>query len=133
LLDVVGSGGFGVVLSAYDNKNKRKVALKIVVKENVKGVMLQKEFEILKQMNHPNVVSIYNILNYSNFLIISMSIGIETVWDMVKRRQLEENPLTDEECSSIARGLLTGLAHIHDENNIIHRDIKEQNLLITQY
>ena len=87
------------MLSAYDNKNKCKVALKIVVKENVKGVMLQKEFEILKQMNHPNVVSIYNILNYSNFLIISMSIGIETVWDMVKRRQLEENPLTDEECS----------------------------------
>lgn len=133
LLDVVGSGGFGVVLSAYDNKNKCKVALKIVVKENVKGVMLQKEFEILKQMNHPNVVSIYNILNYSNFLIISMSIGIETVWDMVKRRQLEENPLTDEECSQIARGLLTGLAYIHDDNNIIHRDIKEQNLLITQY
>ena len=76
---MVGSGGFGVVLSAIDNKNKRKVALKIVVKEDVKGVMLQKEFELLKQMDHPNVVSIYNILNYSNFLIISMSLGIETV------------------------------------------------------
>lgn len=37
LKDVMGSGGFGVVLSAYDNKNKRDVALKIVVKENVKG------------------------------------------------------------------------------------------------
>ena len=48
--------------------------------------MLQKEFEILEQMNHPNVVSIYNILNYSNFLIISMSLGIETVSDMAKRR-----------------------------------------------
>jgi hypothetical protein len=50
-------------------------------------------------MNHPNIVSIYNILNYSNFLIISMSLGIETLSDMAKRRQLEENPLTDEECS----------------------------------
>jgi serine/threonine protein kinase len=99
LIDVVGSGGFGVVLSAYDNVNKRKVALKIVVKENVKGVMLQKEFEILKQMDHPNVVKIYNILDYSYFLIISMSIGNESVWDLVKRRQSEGNPLSDEECS----------------------------------
>ena len=82
-------------------------------------------------MDHPNVVSIYNILNYSNFLIISMSLGIETVWDMAKRRQLEGNPLTDEECSQLAKGLLTGIAYIHDEKNLIHRDIKEQNLLIT--
>ena len=133
LIDVVGSGGFGVVLSAIDNKNKRKVALKIVVKEDVKGVMLQKEFELLKQIDHPNVVSIYNILNYSNFLIISMSLGIETVSDMAKRRQLEGNPFTDEECSQLARGLLTGIAYIHDEKNLIHRDIKEQNLILTQY
>ena len=46
--DVLGSGGFGVVLSAYDNSNKREVALKIVAKEHLKGAMLQKEFDILQ-------------------------------------------------------------------------------------
>jgi serine/threonine protein kinase len=45
LIDIIGYGGFGVVLSAYDNKNKRKVALKVMFKqEGEKGKMLEKEF-----------------------------------------------------------------------------------------
>ena len=84
-------------------------------------------------MKHPNVVTIYKILNYQHFLIISMSLGIESVSDFVRRRRLEGNPLTDEECSKLTRGLLSGLAYIHDEKNLIHRDIKEQNLILTQY
>jgi len=99
LIDVIGSGGFGVVLSAHDNKNNRKVALKLCLKESVKGDMLQKEYEILKQMDHPNVVSIYNMLNYENYLIYSMSIGYESVSDLINRRKSEGNNLSDEECS----------------------------------
>ena len=73
-------------MSAIDNKNKRRVALKIVVKDDLKGQMLMKEFDLLKQLDHPNIVKIYNIINYSNFLIISMSLGRETIDDFVKRR-----------------------------------------------
>lgn len=95
LIDVIGSGGFGVVLSAHDVKNNRKVALKVCLKESVKGDMLQKEFEILKQMDHPNVVSIYDMLNYENYLIYSMSIGYESVSDLISRRKSEGDNLSD--------------------------------------
>jgi len=47
IIDVIGSGGFAVCLKARDVKNRRNVALKVVVKEDGHGAMLQKEFEYL--------------------------------------------------------------------------------------
>lgn len=47
ILDVIGSGGFGVVLKALDIKHNKKVALKVVVKSDRKGEMLMQEYEIL--------------------------------------------------------------------------------------
>ena len=53
-------------------------------------------------MDHPNVVKIYQSLNYSSFLIISMSLGFEPVSEFTKRRFREGNPLTEIECSQLA-------------------------------
>ena len=62
-----------------------------------------------------------------------MSLGLETVSEFTSRRLREGNPLTDKECSELALGLLQGLNYIHGEKNFIHRDIKEQNVVITTY
>jgi hypothetical protein len=53
-------------------------------------------------MDHPNVVKIYQILNFSNFLIISMSLGLEPVSEFTSRRFREGSPLTELECSQLA-------------------------------
>jgi len=111
-------------LSAIDIKNKRRVALKIVLKDDFKGQMLMREFDLLKQLDHPNIVKIYNIIQYQNFLIIAMSLGKETIDEFAKRRLAENQPLTEEECAALSKSSLKALAYIHEEMNIIHRDIK---------
>jgi serine/threonine protein kinase len=45
---VLGSGGFGVVLQAVDVQFRKNVALKVVLKNDIKGEMLMYEYEILK-------------------------------------------------------------------------------------
>jgi serine/threonine protein kinase len=44
-----------------------------------------------------------------------------------------QDPLTDLECSQIAKALIQGLKYLHDEKNIIHRDIKRENLLVKDH
>jgi serine/threonine protein kinase len=118
-------------LRALDVKHNKKIALKIVVKNDRKGEMLLQEYKILAQLKHENIVKIYQMINFSKFMIISMKLSCETVDEYYKRRIKDGNPLTDEECSKIAKGILQGLAYIHTEKNIIHRDIKPLNVLIT--
>eukprot|EP00826_Nyctotherus_ovalis_P058963 TRINITY_DN8157_c0_g1_i2.p1 TRINITY_DN8157_c0_g1~~TRINITY_DN8157_c0_g1_i2.p1 ORF type:complete len:168 (-),score=25.96 TRINITY_DN8157_c0_g1_i2:38-541(-) len=50
----------------------------------------------------------------------------------VKYREMKAAPLTDEECSCIMRQILQGISYIH-QLNIVHRDIKPQNILIRSF
>jgi len=131
IIDVIGSGGYGVVLAALDKVQKKKVALKIVFKKDSRGESLRREYEILKDIKHPNIVKIYSKIDFSNFLIISIKLAEESL-DVFRDRRLEEKkPLTDNEVSQIAKGMLRGIMYIHDEKNLIHCDIKPQNVIVT--
>ncbi len=99
VVDVIGSGGFGVVIAAIDKAHNKKVALKIVFKKDRKGETLINEYEILKGMDHPNVMKLYSMINYSNFLIISMKLAEESLDEFSKRRFDEGNPLSELELS----------------------------------
>jgi serine/threonine protein kinase len=50
IIDVIGSGGYGVVLAALDKIHKKRVALKIVFKKDSRGESLRREYELLKEM-----------------------------------------------------------------------------------
>jgi serine/threonine protein kinase len=56
---VLGSGGFGVVLSAVDIKHQKNVALKVVLRREKRDEMLIFEYNLLKDLNHPNIIKIY--------------------------------------------------------------------------
>lgn len=105
---VIGSGGFGVVLAAIDNRdlNKKKVALKVSLKGNIKEDVLIREWEILNGMDHPNIIKIYKMINFQNFVILSMKLLHESVEDFHLRRIQENKPLMDEECAALSRGIL---------------------------
>ena len=133
IIDVIGSGGFGVVVSAMDLKYNKRIALKIALKQDHKGDMLMKEYNILKGLNHQNLIKMYSLLNFSNYLIMSLKLCRESVYDFQERRLHEGHPLNDLECSQIACGLVSGLQYMHDEKNLIHRDLKRMNVLVSNY
>ena len=76
---VIGSGGFGVVLSAIDLVKQKNVALKVVLKGDLRGEMLMQEYEVLRELEHPNIVKLYQLTNFSHYLIMSMKLSLETV------------------------------------------------------
>ncbi len=131
--EVLGSGGFGVVLSARDIlRGNKSIALKVALCKEEKDEMLQNEYNILHDLQHPNIVKLYSIERYSNFLIMAMKLGKESLEQYANKRRMQGKPLSELEVSQIVKGVLEGLAYL-DEKNIIHRDIKLQNILIGSY
>jgi eukaryotic-like serine/threonine-protein kinase len=49
------------------------------------------------------------------------------------RRRKEKQPLSEEECASIMKGILQGIVYLHGEKDIIHRDLKPSNIVVGSY
>ena len=95
--------------------------------------MLRDEYDILKDLKHENVIKIYRLLNFQNFLMISMKLTKENLSDFASRRRKQGNPLTEDECALIMQGIFKGVAYLHNEKDIIHRDIKPPNIVVSSY
>jgi serine/threonine protein kinase len=133
----MGYGGFGIVVAATDNKTGQNVALKIVDKTDLNIAshvrMLKHEAEILQELNNENIIEIYHVHHYTNYIVMSLKLTKETLSDFASRRRKTNNPLSEQESAQIMKGLFRGLAYLHDDKNIIHRDLKPSNILIGSY
>lgn len=96
---MLGCGGFGVVLSVKDLEYNKNIALKIVYKRDTKANMLREEYEILKELKHDNIIKIYSLINFENFIMMSLKLTKENLSEFSARRRKSGNPLSDEECS----------------------------------
>ncbi|MBX7151067.1 protein kinase [bacterium] len=126
----LGEGGMGSVFEAIDQSRKKTVALKVLredLLESQDGIKrFLKEVEIGRQVNHPNVVRIFNAGSNENMRYIAMEM-IEGV--TLKSRIREKEKIEISEAISYAKGILEGLKAIH-EKNIVHRDLKSDNIMI---
>ena len=93
-----------------------------------KNIYFQKEISILKKLNHPNKLNIYNIIeNDAHFYII---MKYASKGDLFKYIASKEG-LDEKEAAYFYCQLIYGLEFIH-QNNISHRYLKPENLLIKE-
>src|SRR5688500_5483248 len=115
----MGYGGFGIVVAAKDNKTGKNVALKIVEKSDVEKAhhvrMLKHEAEILEELNNENIIKIYHVTHYTNYIVMALKLTKETLLDFSSRKRKSGNPLTEEECADLMTGIFRGLAYLHDD------------------
>ncbi len=116
----------GVVYQAYDTKLERDVAVK-VLSESGSGTeghsRLIREAQSAAKLNHPNIVTIFDVGEYNKIPFIVM--------ELIHGNSLHEQPPENiEDTITITRQLCAALEHAHKQD-IIHRDIKPENVLIT--
>ncbi|ONH72988.1 Serine/threonine-protein kinase srk1, partial [Pichia kudriavzevii] len=130
LSDVIGEGAFSQVYKAYDTKEKRYLAIKIINKTGMKPAQINstlKEIAIMRQLNHKNIVKLYNYQNSSNskycFLFMEFVSGGEIFNQIIKYTYFSE-----ELSRHVIRQVAFAVKYLHD-NGIVHRDIKPENIL----
>ncbi len=127
----VGEGGMACVFRAFDLKLSRVVAVKILKKEYKDIENFVDKFNIearaAASLNHINIVGIYDVGEHQkmNYIVMEYLDGRTLKQYIAKKRQL-----TNEETLKIAGSIASALIAAHG-NQIIHRDIKPQNVIIT--
>lgn len=129
IIKQLGAGGMGEVYLSEDTKLKRKVALKflppqLTVDKEAKA-RFEREAQAAAALNHPNIVTIFEIGEFKNQIFIAM----EYVAGDTLRTKIDEGQLTIDESINFTNQICEGLAKSH-QAGIVHRDIKPENILI---
>lgn len=130
IVSTIGEGGMADVYLAIDTILNREVAVKVLrgelSKDPVTLLRFQREANAVSKLNHPNVVDVYDVGEYGGKHYIVMEyIRGRTLKQLISQR----GALHQEEAVNIMIQLTSAVQHAH-ENNIIHRDIKPQNVLV---
>src|SRR5215207_2136436 len=121
----LGSGGFGVVWSAWDEKLEREVAVKAIPREGGAGERVEREARAAARLNHPGIVAIYELASDEH--------DVYLVSELVRGRTLAEltqaGAIADRDVARIGIALCEALEHAH-ARGVIHRDVKPQNVMV---
>lgn len=131
IIEKIGAGGMSIVYKAKCNKLQRYVAIKVLREEFASDEEFVSRFKVEAQsaasLSHPNIVSIYDVGNEeSTHYIVMEYIHGKTLKQIIA----EEAPFNSNRILNVAIDIASALQHAH-KKNIIHRDIKPQNILIT--
>ncbi|MFT6917519.1 MAG: serine/threonine protein kinase [Cognaticolwellia sp.] len=130
VLEILGQGGMGAVYRAKDKMLERNVALKMLKTKagtsQAANSMLLDEARMACKLNHPNIVTIFDVARAqnSNFIIMEWVDGQSL--DQV----IPPTGLPLETALEYASQIIAGIACAH-QSNIIHSDIKPQNIMLT--
>jgi WD40 repeat protein/serine/threonine protein kinase len=129
VLEVLGQGGFGIVLRALDEALQRVVAVKVLAPQMAATSPARKRFlreaRSYAAIRHENVVQVYAVEEQPLPYLVMEFIPGETLQQMIDRT----GPLEVPEVLRIGRQIAEGLAAAH-ATGLIHRDVKPANVLI---
>jgi serine/threonine protein kinase len=137
LLDRIGAGGAGVVYAAYDPELERKVAIKLVHAEAAKQGgsghtdRIVREAQALAQLNHPNVVGVYDVGTYDATELDGAGVFIvmELVHGSTLGAWIKAETRSWREVVEVFAAAGRGLAEAH-RAGLVHRDFKPGNVIL---
>ena len=125
----IGRGSFASVKKAKHRESGKRFAVKVLSKKKMKDedkLSMQTEIDILKAMDHPNVVKLLEVFEDERHwcLVMELMQGGE-MFDMI----LEKEQFSEAEARDATRSIVDAISYCHSLG-IIHRDIKPENLLL---
>ena len=132
ILEIIGKGGMATVYKAQDKMLKRYVAVKVLREEFTTDEEFIKRFNTEAQsaasLTHPNIVSIYDVGIQNNIYYIVM----ELIQGKTLKQIIDEDGVLPWKWAlNVAIQIASALEVAH-KNNIVHRDIKPHNIIITE-
>ncbi len=130
IISVIGTGGMAVVYRAWDEVKKCEVALKVLRPEFEEDREFVRRFDheaiAASKMSHENIVKMHGVgIDGDTRYLVMEYIDGQTLKDVIR----SDGRLSTQTAVRYAIRILAALDHAH-KNNIIHRDIKPQNILV---
>lgn len=129
---LIGTGAYAAVKAAMLKSEGKKYALKIYEKYRLtdpsKKKNVDREIDILKKLNHPHIVKMYDVIETSK----QLNLVLEYVPGGSMGAYLKKQPtrrLEEHECKLIFKQLISAIEYIHSLK-VTHRDLKLENLLL---
>ncbi len=122
----IGSGGFGTVYRAWDERLQRAVAVKIIDREHGTP-RVTREAQAVARLGHRNIATLYELASDGEraFLVSELIEG-ETLRVMGRRGEL-----TDRLVARVGADSAAALTHAH-RAGVVHRDVKPENILVRE-
>ena len=135
LLNIIGKGAFGNVYLGKDKTTKEYFAVKLISKVSLKKSQsieyFKNEVSILKKINHPNIIKFRGLLeNEDYYYLLTEYCNGGTLYRAMRfYNKNYSKPIKEKIVRYFIFNILNGIIHLN-KNNIIHRDIKSDNILL---
>jgi serine/threonine-protein kinase len=139
LIEPLGEGATGLVYTAYQKSLKRKVAIKLFLRERLASSWVEKfrtEGETVAVLNHPNIVPVFDMGETEEFLFIVMQLiagmDLRTIIQRLHRHPVPSRRIMPKkDAIGIMIAVLDALGYAHSQQ-VIHQDVKPANIIIEE-